>query len=94
MPDGDCGNIAAVVKLGVLASCLCDGVRPDGDCWLAVPAGGPPLLRLGLGVGLVLGLGKPELLGLGLGKPEGVGFGVGGPDGGGEPEQSLFRHFQ
>lgn len=80
LPDGDCGNVAAVVRLGVLAGCLWDGACPAGDRVAAVRAGlagkpAPP----GLGLGLTLGLGKPE--GLGLGKPEGDGFGVGNPDG-------------
>ena len=78
LPVGDCGSVAAVVRLGVVATCLRDGTRPDCEA-VAVPALPWPWLELGLGVGL--GLGNPDALGLGLGKPDGVGFGVGGPVG-------------
>jgi hypothetical protein len=78
LAGGDCGSIAAVVRLGVLESCLRDGVCPASclaaPAWASPPglAGKPPL-------GLGLGLGKPD--GLGLGTPDGLGFGVGMPDG-------------
>src|SRR6266566_3152246 len=85
LADGDCGNVAAVVRLGVLAACLRVGVCPDSDCAavaLAGLAGKPPLgltlgLTVGLGNPLGLGLGKPDGLGLGVGKPGGLGFGLG-----------------
>ena len=77
----------------MLASCLCNGSRPDCDRFAVAiaPLPGFPWLELGLG----LGLGKPDELGLGLGKPDGLGFGVGGPVGFGVGVvHTLPNHFQ
>jgi len=73
LADSGRGNVADVVRLGVLAACLRDGAFPAG-AWAGKLR---PAVGVGVGDTLGPGLGLPD--GPGLGELDGLGLGLGLP---------------